>query len=223
MTDIIVKDIKNGSEYYYGWSAEVASEYVRYDNTTSGMTSDNVQDALDEVNNKIEQWGWQIIIWNVQFGRQYHETSDTEWYLIGKASTYAWWVYNANNTPAYATNYYSTWNWAIYNGKYYNLGKLTSSQSNNKFIVVDLDTWTLTESDVEYAYRNYSYIKWIVNNYIYADDSNSYNSIKKFDLSFDALRAADKSLKSFSGDQRTALEQLVVRLGFIALKGERLD
>ncbi len=45
----------------------------------------------------------------------------------------------------------------------------------------------------------------------------------KFELSFDALRAADKSLKSFSGDQRTALEQLVVKLGYIAVKGEGLD
>lgn len=49
MTDIIVKDIKNGSEYYYGWSAEVAAEDVSYDNTTSGMTADNVQEAIDEV------------------------------------------------------------------------------------------------------------------------------------------------------------------------------
>lgn len=49
MTDIIVKDIKNGSEYYYGWSAEVSAEDVSYDNTTSGMTADNVQDAMDEV------------------------------------------------------------------------------------------------------------------------------------------------------------------------------
>lgn len=47
--------------------------------------------------------------------------------------------------------------------------------------------------------------------------------INKFSLSFDALRMADKSLKSFSGDQRTALEQLVVKLGYIVLKGECLD
>ena len=49
MTDIIVKDIKNGSEYYYGWSAEVSAEDVSYDNTTSGATATNVQDAIDEV------------------------------------------------------------------------------------------------------------------------------------------------------------------------------
>ena len=46
---------------------------------------------------------------------------------------------------------------------------------------------------------------------------------KRFELSFDALRLADKSLKSFSGDGRTALESLVVKLGFIALKGEKID
>ncbi len=45
----------------------------------------------------------------------------------------------------------------------------------------------------------------------------------RFELSFDALRLADKSLKSFSGDQRTAIEQLIVKLGFIALKGESID
>ncbi|MBR6533109.1 MAG: DNA polymerase III subunit delta [Clostridia bacterium] len=57
---------------------------------------------------------------------------------------------------------------------------------------------------------------------------NAVNDIKKFDfdkftLSFDALRAADKSLKTFSSNPRTVLEQLVVKLGFIALKGESLD
>ena len=45
----------------------------------------------------------------------------------------------------------------------------------------------------------------------------------RFELSFDALRLADKSLKSFSGDGRTALESLVVKLGYIALKGEKVD
>lgn len=57
---------------------------------------------------------------------------------------------------------------------------------------------------------------------------NAVNDIKKFDfnkfaLSFDALRNADKNLKSFSKDPRTVLEQMVVKLGFIALKGESLD
>lgn len=57
---------------------------------------------------------------------------------------------------------------------------------------------------------------------------NAVNDIKKFDfnkfaLSFDALRAADKSLKTFSSNPRTVLEQLAVKLGFIALKGESLD
>lgn len=49
MTDIIVKDIKNGSEYYYGWSAEVSAEDVSYDNSSSWAVANNIQDAMDEV------------------------------------------------------------------------------------------------------------------------------------------------------------------------------
>jgi len=49
MTDIIVKDIKNGSEYYYGGSAEVSAEDVSYDNSSSGAVANNLQDAMDEV------------------------------------------------------------------------------------------------------------------------------------------------------------------------------
>lgn len=45
----------------------------------------------------------------------------------------------------------------------------------------------------------------------------------KFNLSFDALRKADKALKSFGGSPRIILEQLVVRLSYIAVKGECLD
>lgn len=57
---------------------------------------------------------------------------------------------------------------------------------------------------------------------------NAMSDVRRFDhrhfeLSFDALRNADKSLKSFSGDSRTALERLIVKLGYIALKGESLD
>lgn len=46
---------------------------------------------------------------------------------------------------------------------------------------------------------------------------------KRFALSFDALRNADKVLKSFSQDERTVLEKLVVGLGYIAVKGESID
>jgi len=49
MTDIIVKDIKNGSEYYYGGSADVSAEDVSYDNSSSGAVANNLQDAMDEV------------------------------------------------------------------------------------------------------------------------------------------------------------------------------
>ncbi len=53
-------------------------------------------------------------------------------------------------------------------------------------------------------------------------DSKRFDN-NKFNLSFDALRKADKALKSFSSNPRTILEQLVVRLSYIAVKGECLD
>ncbi len=46
---------------------------------------------------------------------------------------------------------------------------------------------------------------------------------KKFNLSFKALYDADKSLKSFSLNSRTVLEQLAVKLCYIITKGEGLD
>ncbi|MBE6787039.1 MAG: DNA polymerase III subunit delta [Ruminococcaceae bacterium] len=57
---------------------------------------------------------------------------------------------------------------------------------------------------------------------------NAVSDVKKFTstkflFSFDALRAADKSLKSFSSDPRVVLEQLLVKLGYIAIRGECLD
>ena len=45
----------------------------------------------------------------------------------------------------------------------------------------------------------------------------------RFELSFDALRNADKTIKSFSGDGRTAMECLIVKLGYIAAKGDSID
>ncbi len=54
------------------------------------------------------------------------------------------------------------------------------------------------------------------------------NYIKKFDiiklrLSFEALVNADKSLKSYGVNERIVLEELIVRLVYIILKGEALD
>lgn len=43
---------------------------------------------------------------------------------------------------------------------------------------------------------------------------------KKLKLSFDALLEADRALKSFGGDDRTILEELIVRLCFIIAKGK---
>lgn len=76
---------------------------------------------------------------------------------------------------------------------------------------------TVPEIAKEFDYKNREFVI-----------RNAVNDVKKFDfnkfaLSFDALRAADKSLKSFSKDGRTVLEQLAVKLGYIALKGESLD
>lgn len=45
----------------------------------------------------------------------------------------------------------------------------------------------------------------------------------KFNLSFEVLRAADKALKSFSSNPRIILEQLIVKLSYIVVKGEGLD
>lgn len=53
-------------------------------------------------------------------------------------------------------------------------------------------------------------------------------NLKKFDfkrlfLSFEALTAADKKLKSFGADSRIILEQLIIRLIYIIAKGEPID
>ncbi len=76
---------------------------------------------------------------------------------------------------------------------------------------------TVPEIAKEFDYKNREFVI-----------RNAANDVKKFDsqkflLSFDALRAADKSLKSFSSDPRVVLEQLLVKLGYIAVRGERLD
>lgn len=46
---------------------------------------------------------------------------------------------------------------------------------------------------------------------------------KRFSLSFKALTAADRSLKSNGADLRTVLEQLIIRLIYIIAKGETVD
>ncbi len=46
---------------------------------------------------------------------------------------------------------------------------------------------------------------------------------RQFDLCFDAVTQADAALKRFGAEQRTALEELVVRLIYILQKGEDID
>lgn len=96
MTDIIVKDIKNGSEYYYGWGAEVSAEETTYDNTTSGLTATTVQDAIDEVNSKSEQivtLNWDIIIAPIN---QNFDTLTRYKYICAATSVYP--VLRSNHT-----------------------------------------------------------------------------------------------------------------------------
>lgn len=183
MTDIIVKDIKNGSEYYYGGSAEVSAEDVSYDNTTSWLTATDVQDAIDEVAQSIPTT-WQLLIGNIHYGRKFW-SSDTEGYLIGKASTYAKWVYASNGSPKYLTNLYATGNGFIDKWIYYTLWA-TSPTTNNSFYKVNLGTGETTTSAVEYAYKDYDYI-FIVDDYIYGAMSATGSNVKKFDLNFNYI------------------------------------
>lgn len=46
---------------------------------------------------------------------------------------------------------------------------------------------------------------------------------KRFGLSFETLRSADKILKSFSQNDRIVLEKMIVSLSYIAAKGESID
>ena len=46
---------------------------------------------------------------------------------------------------------------------------------------------------------------------------------KKISLSLSALVSADNALKSFGADARIVLEQLAVRLSYIAIKGDKVD
>lgn len=48
-------------------------------------------------------------------------------------------------------------------------------------------------------------------------------SFKQICLSFEALREADRLIKSYSLDEKTILEQLVIRLIYIIAKGEAID
>ncbi len=56
-----------------------------------------------------------------------------------------------------------------------------------------------------------------------AAQSLSKFDFKRLSLSFEALLAADRQLKSFGADPRTVLEQLIVRLIYIIAKGESVD
>lgn len=69
----------------------------------------------------------------------------------------------------------------------------------------------------DFSYGNRSFVLERVNVYLKKLDFN------KLQLSFKALVDADKALKSFSGDDRVVLEKLIVKLSYIAVKGESVD
>ena len=69
----------------------------------------------------------------------------------------------------------------------------------------------------DFAYGNRTFVLEKLNVYLKKLDFN------KLQLSFKALVDADKALKSFSGDDRVVLEKLIVKLSYIAVKGESVD
>lgn len=69
----------------------------------------------------------------------------------------------------------------------------------------------------DFAYGNRTFVLEKLTVYLKKLDFN------KLQLSFKALVDADKALKSFSGDDRVVLEKLIVKLSYIAVKGESVD
>ena len=69
----------------------------------------------------------------------------------------------------------------------------------------------------DFSYGNRTFVLEKLTVYLKRLDFN------KLRLSFKALVDADKALKSFSGDDRVLLEKLVVKLSYIAVKGESVD
>ena len=69
----------------------------------------------------------------------------------------------------------------------------------------------------DFAYGNRTFVLEKLTVYLKKLDFN------KLQLSFKALVDADKALKTFSGDDRVVLEKLIVKLSYIAVKGESVD
>ena len=69
----------------------------------------------------------------------------------------------------------------------------------------------------DFAYGNRTFVLEKLTVYLKKLDFN------KLQLSFKALVDADKALKSFSGDDRVVIEKLIIKLSYIAVKGESVD
>ncbi len=188
MADIIVKDIKNGSEYYYGWSAGVSAEDVSYDNTESGMTADNVQDAIDEVFQSVSNGKTLIAAAITDKGVSTAATDSFQTMAsnIGLIETVS--DYDAFITKQYTkTNFYQDgWNnniiyvyptWDFFNQDkskyyryfmvfdtaqrwfwYYHLWIATKTENDDFVINVLWDTWTLASDFI--LYNNRKKIVW---------------------------------------------------------------
>ncbi len=69
----------------------------------------------------------------------------------------------------------------------------------------------------DFAYGNRTFVLERLNAYLKKFDFN------RLQLSFKALADADVALKSFNGDDRVVLEKLIIKLSYIAVKGESVD
>ena len=193
MTDIIVKDIKNGSEYYYGWSADVAAEDVSYDNTTSGLSATTLQDAIDEIQTQVIKQQMQItsnvVLWKVT------NACEVPWYFVSKeigspmslyttSWTYVVW-YSADSDTSFT--YKNFFYWKGY----------TAGHSDHLYIY-NINTWTVTYSidnesiywtkvnwDNFYIRLNSSYLKWNLDwSELEAITSTEYNEVKDYTWSY---------------------------------------
>ena len=156
-----------------GGSADASD--VEYDNTTSGLQADNVQDAIDEVNSKSEQMvtiNWDILIPPINVNAT---VDGTRYWVFGAATTIypvfrsmysSGWQDTCVSTTTWATlkTYLkdgSGWNCIAADDKVYIYNGSTAK-------IVDLNT--LTDSTVSFSWSSLK-TDWT---YIYTKTSNTY-------------------------------------------------
>lgn len=172
---------------------------VEYDNTTSGLTADNVQDAIDEIKNNSEQsvdMKWDILLVAEPFNTASVRkgSSDTKWYVLVRSDTHSQTIVNTLWRPVIninrefdTVNTWTIYNWILYvwwfhygGGNYY-YGKYNLTTSEKQ---------TYTPFDNAYA----NGILWITNDIIYVQWKSSWaiiNTVKKLDLNFNYIWDVD--------------------------------